>query len=52
MIVDSNSCVETIQECIAGTRTAFSRARVDQDELIGRNTIGIEYGVSVSAKLA
>ena len=35
-----------------GTRTAFSRVRVDQDELIGRNTVGIEDGVSVSAKLA
>ena len=34
------------------TRTAFSRARADQGGLIGRNTEGIEYGVSVSGKLA
>ena len=37
---------------LRGTRTAVSRARADQDELIGRNTVGIEDGVSVSAKLA
>ena len=35
-----------------GTRTAVSRARADQGVLIGRNTVGTEDGVSVSAKLA
>ena len=34
------------------TRTAVSRVRADQGVLIGRNTAGIEDGVSVSAKLA
>ena len=32
------------------TRTAVSSARADQGVLIGRNTEGIEDGVSVSAK--
>ena len=36
----------------ARTRTAVSRARADQGDLIGRNTEGIEYGVSISAKSA
>ena len=34
------------------TRTAVSRVRVDHGELIGLNTVGIEDGASVSAKLA
>ena len=45
-------CITNPLCCTLGTRTAFSRARADQGALIGRNTIGIEYGVSVSAKLA
>ena len=36
----------------ARTRTAVSRARANQGDLIGRNTEGIEDRVSVSAKLA
>lgn len=39
-------------ECISWTRTVVSRARADHGELIGLNTVGIEYGVSVSVKLA
>lgn len=38
--------------CMSRTRTAVSRARADHGELIGLNTVGIEDGASVSAKLA
>lgn len=36
----------------ARTRTAVSRARADHGELIERNTVGIEDGVSISTKQA
>ena len=49
---DSKISAQTFGDALRGTRTAFSRARADQGELIGRNTVGIECGVSVSGKLA